>query len=152
MPYQSTSIFIPYIIVSHIATHLHEWDFSTAIHDFYVRIPASYSTVKRRDGWKLRLFSPLSLNIKIAATTMPDPLPYQKFLAEHSTTSTSASTWQTTSYPTHKKHRENRWRRRYHHGARPAIRGGRTPSGSVYNGEDCFYCNLKHIDEVFHIT
>ena len=28
--------------------------------------PASYSTVKRRDGGKLRLFSRLSLNIKIA--------------------------------------------------------------------------------------
>ena len=33
---------------------------------FYVRITASASTIKRRDGSKLRLFSRLSLNIKIA--------------------------------------------------------------------------------------
>ena len=52
--------------VSHIATHLHEWDFLTVIHDFYVRITASDSTIKCRDGGKPRLFSRLSLNIKIA--------------------------------------------------------------------------------------
>ena len=52
--------------MSHIATHLHERDFSTVIHDFSVRIPASYRTVKRHDGGKLRLFSRFSLNIKIA--------------------------------------------------------------------------------------
>ncbi|EPI43427.1 hypothetical protein HMPREF1584_00539, partial [Gardnerella vaginalis JCP8481A] len=46
--------------------NLHEWDFLTVIHDFYVRITASDSTIKRRDGRKPRLFSRLSLNIKIA--------------------------------------------------------------------------------------
>ena len=52
--------------VSHIATHLHEWDFLTVIHDFYVRITASDSTIKCRDGGKPRLFSRLSLNVKIS--------------------------------------------------------------------------------------
>ncbi|KXI17224.1 hypothetical protein HMPREF3230_00694 [Gardnerella vaginalis] len=35
---------------------MHEWDFLTVIHDFYVRITASDSTIKRRDGGKHHLF------------------------------------------------------------------------------------------------
>lgn len=30
--------------------------------------------------------------------------------------------------------------------------GHTRPSGSVYNGEDYFYFNLKHIDDVPHVT